>query len=933
MEFPRLGEIVVRLGSRKRPIYESTIEDTSLMVRLKSQRWYGNSGQRSSRNRAKTSVNASRRLLSLCFLLALILLLMKKAADPQYIERGFKALGVPLKTDFAEVVDPSNSAQSAQPLVSNDSKDSNLQSESTLDDQLWRITCQDLVPRLLKEVLAREESLALANAWFHYHSVAEQDWRNAEQDGEKLLDKFSNETTGKSDATEWIEPLTRFRGEWNQLWDEVGSRGQSGSPTESKLSSDFQKALNEYLDRQLLDALKDAAPWTKKERTGFWRLISRTRFTAKDTSSVATYSTQQLESEGASKKGTLVRFRCEVRSIEFVDKGNGTLGVDGYWLMWTRGADGSAQPVAIYSCQPLQVIHERLDEAAQKFPEIDVVGYSGKRLAYNAESGVRVAPTLFANHVAIRKAPRPIASARDRSEVRRDFGFAVVGGVILAVCILLPILRGWKTKSVRNLGTKKVVGWLLLGLSLQAGWVRPGWCQEKTETPPWAQFESSDAKIRKVIQARLQLAVADPNDLNGLKSYSEQGFSTSGGVENCILKVLRVMDQIGWRKALTAWDQEKLQVGEGTWCVVDFQGWVRSVQKLQLTDDQADWFRATEDVPLYALELSLNDLERTEQEEGEAGRIKVVCERVPQRWLQAKEINQPARVRGLQLALNGSELPMCLANRMQWFVDNVATDSLVPMLAQHERELGKTGWDLGWLDLARQKERHGKPLGFEESQGFLTLMNCVEQFNQPAGSDSIDDSPAVAPHEAIKTPKSAAGKRVQWLVRIVSGSLVQLSNPYQIEDLGADKYFQFDGFVDIGNRKFNYSLGNEVITFEREFPVTVVCKSPNDFVSQAAMQNGELSWELGQYAEVSGRFYRMWSYESELVEETSPGFRQNAPLVIGAKFVRAIPQRSKKTMPVVGWFGYALCMATLAFVGAIFYFVFHRDNRRKRRMR
>ena len=67
------------------------------MVRLRRDRWYTADGQKRSRSRVKQQGLGGRRLISLCFLLGLVVLLMQRSADPKYISNAFRALGVPLE--------------------------------------------------------------------------------------------------------------------------------------------------------------------------------------------------------------------------------------------------------------------------------------------------------------------------------------------------------------------------------------------------------------------------------------------------------------------------------------------------------------------------------------------------------------------------------------------------------------------------------------------------------------------------------------------------------------------------------------------------------------------------------------------------------------------------------------------------------------------
>ena len=85
------------------------------------------------------------------------------------------------------------------------------------------------------------------------------------------------------------------------------------------------------------------------------------------------------------------------------------------------------------------------------------------------------------------------------------------------------------------------------------------------------------------------------------------------------------------------------------------------------------------------------------------------------------------------------------------------------------------------------------------------------------------------------------------------------------------------------------------------------------------------------YARVSGVFYRLWSYQSELMEEKSAAARQVAPLIVASDLTLITPPIRTSSSSPIGWFGYALCLATLAVLGGILFSVFRKDTTRHHR--
>jgi hypothetical protein len=269
-----------------------------------------------------------------------------------------------------------------------------------------------------------------------------------------------------------------------------------------------------------------------------------------------------------------------------------------------------------------------------------------------------------------------------------------------------------------------------------------------------------------------------------------------------------------------------------------------------------------------------------------------------------------------------------LAKSVQWVLPSntpleVAEGEMFPKLPKHWIALGRAGWNLTWLD--RVAENNQMPLQANESDAFLGLIRLLSSSQQVM---EAWPPPDITPLKALADPRSACGKQVQWQVRIVRGAVVPLEKAEQREALGANHYYQFDGFVDIGNQRVRYQVGGEEISFEREFPITLVTYSDDSFVPVSQIAGGQLAWQIGKFAQVRGCFYRLWSYQSDLVQQNNPSARQAAPLVIVSSMSPTMPAVRPSSTSEVGWFGYALCVATLLILGAILYFSMRQDSRR-----
>ena len=211
----------------------------------------------------------------------------------------------------------------------------------------------------------------------------------------------------------------------------------------------------------------------------------------------------------------------------------------------------------------------------------------------------------------------------------------------------------------------------------------------------------------------------------------------------------------------------------------------------------------------------------------------------------------------------------------------------------------------------------------------------------PTAGQPVEPRPdQLTPQNALAEPRDSLGERVRWRVRLVSCSIIPVSDPADRKALGKDQYFQIDGFVELGNQRILYAMpgsdlaengDTEFVEFEGEFPITIVLSGGSDLVEAQRGTEGELSWDLGGYAWLEGRFYRLWSYHSEMLEQTQAAARQAAPLVVATKLTQATAPIRVTSAPI-GWFGYGLAGATLCFLGILLYFVFSPDASRRHRI-
>lgn len=976
------------------------------MVRLKTDRWYSANGQRASHSRVSQKFSGSRRLLSLCFLLALVLVLMQKAADPRHVRHAFQALGVPLDDAAVERERPDSANRSSPPINLSTGSASSVPASSLSD---WEIVCQDLVARLIDDLTEREVQ-QLAESWFaavkalpttvdasntSNTSVASEaqvleELKLAERSAgilNRLADETRQAAVAEAEKAIWLTRLEEFRLQWQALGD-----WPQRNRLPATISPELRSSITRYLDQRLLAMLRDATPWTKSDTFPFWRLLQRAKLggldaivgtdgadQAFDSANAGSprLNTLQLSAEAVALRGTTIRFRGYVRRVEFVERAYPALEIDsGYWIMWLRGVDEAVQPVAVYTTNRLAAeLAKQLKPDTLDFPEIEVAAIFGKRLAYASQSGVQVAPALFASQIKTISPPLAPFATKTTDELWSQFLVALLGAGLLAAAILIPI--GWQrrdrtirkasrparpqhslpverieeTRSGQVAGSclfvAAVLAALIVGLASATAQsttkkdsgTGPQFKQSAAIAPPWASDDAVDPLVAAFLKNLTSLF--DPIATDELRAMQQ---NAAAPFPNSLLKAVHAIRRVGWPRVTKL--SESVSLADGmTLNVRTLEGWVRLATPVSLNESQQSWFQLTDDERLYRVELQLQQelfankhaglgdvAERFIESENSAELVTIYCTEVPQMWLASAQLRQPVRITALafEVGKHSEELLCGLANRPQWLLPTDMTRAeseqlLAPILPPHFFELGRLGWDLSNVEtIAKHNQR---ALSSEEAAGFYSMIRVL---GVPQAVTNVKQTPPPQapvpqslnqPLSILSHSRQSVGKEIAWPVRIVSATVVEVDQAAHRQHLGSGSYMQLDGFVDIGTDRIRFQPAgadqdSPALEFEGEYPVTIVTNVESPVLSRRDSDVDRQAWPVAKYAIVTGRFYRMWSYQSELVMSSGKGARQIAPLVVASSIVAATPPTREKASEV-GWFGWALCAAMVVILAGI----------------
>lgn len=927
------------------------------MVRLRKNRWYSLENQHALGKRASAQSSGYRRLISLTLLLALVVLMMQKISDPAVVRRAFQNLGVPLNGQLHNPTQPNATSTATRSHGPQGIEQSTSQQASArpaaMDSQpqraQWVATCDDLIARILQSA-SMPTIKALAEFSFTQPATQREPVTQRELEtrdpateqarlseliaeladlrktGQGAVDRarellksadqpdqaandylvtYPEKSTGSED---WLESLDRFGREWPQLLAEV-ERFHANSESESTIaewpSEEIRGALVTYLDQRLGLLLRDGAPWRPAESLAFWRLLQRGHnFEYPTNTDPPLLTTQQLQSEHSKLKFQWIRFRGTVRRIDRVQRSDPFLQIEQYRVLWLQGADNSSQPVAVYATLPLA---EQLEAwvASEAFPDVELIGLVGKRLAYASADGLQTAPTLFAGSL-IQFVPNAVSSAQTSTQsdsaLTQPVMSALLAGGILGLLLLALIWTRGQTSNrlARRSGIHKTLA--VFGLLF----IPAPQSFAAQSQPPWAGEEQSQLSIKTLAQQRLNDAAPSDRFEQLMESLNDRQTTAS----DWMLKILYALNQLGWDRVWSTGSIIELG-SQYRLRPVELEGWAVNVQSLALSGDQQEWFSVHPQTAVYRMVLAEVDSDRLQPS--------IISLNAPRLWLESPKLKQPASFRGFAFErqsqdsgdANQQTSQLCvLAEAPRWTRLKNQPDSFQlaqPALPKHWLELADFDWDCYWFELLRNANE--KAISPWEREPFQKLLQLTSH-----GGLGCDSQPG-RPMDVLARPEEFLGCCVDWEVRLVQGSRVEwpareASPPFE--------YYQFDGFVKIPGQKVEYLAagGAERILFEGEFPVTIVTTTPHDFAGQQSSAAGQPSWKIGRHARVQGRFYRIWSYRSQRLETDDRQGRQLAPLIAGAT-MEAISPTPPPESPI-GWFGTVLCIGVvLILVGII----------------
>jgi len=258
-----------------------------------------------------------------------------------------------------------------------------------------------------------------------------------------------------------------------------------------------------------------------------------------------------------------------------------------------------------------------------------------------------------------------------------------------------------------------------------------------------------------------------------------------------------------------------------------------------------------------------------------------------------------------------------------------ATSIAAPRVRWSPRTTPKAGWQLlsdanfDLAMLAGAKQRSRQPLEAEDGEVFYALLASADQVGE---RDDLPSAEPIEPVELLKRPRELSGDWLTLVMETVQITRIAVTEPVRQDQLGQDHYFQIDAVVDLGNvvvkiERPDPNSGPPAI-FENRYPVSVVSAKIPDFLRRRifAEEGGEavVSQHRSLIA-VDGFYFRLWSYQSEFMNQHGGG-DQFGPLLVAARIQDRTPTAEDPAgVQVIGWIA-----AFTVIAGILFFWIWSR---------
>jgi hypothetical protein len=294
----------------------------------------------------------------------------------------------------------------------------------------------------------------------------------------------------------------------------------------------------------------------------------------------------------------------------------------------------------------------------------------------------------------------------------------------------------------------------------------------------------------------------------------------------------------------------------------------------------------------------------------------VLSTTVPTAWMSlsspARTLDEPMAAAGLVITPGNDVEPLVIASPgLAWFpAAESGGDS-----ANDWALLARHGFNVSLIDQIKSQNRN--PLMPTDHDAFYAMLVAAGR----ATGDDLLPPPEVDAADLLKRSGDWVGRRLRLRCQTVRITRVTVTNPAVREWIASDHYWQIDALGELGNVVIRIEPEDgvsEPATFENRFPVSVVTLKLPDFIETAIDPSGQAFARndvlmLSRQLIVDGFFYRLWSYESDLMRRHGGG-DQFGPLVMASRVFDNEPPAGDAVG--VGIIGQTAAVATILMMAA-----------------
>ena len=296
--------------------------------------------------------------------------------------------------------------------------------------------------------------------------------------------------------------------------------------------------------------------------------------------------------------------------------------------------------------------------------------------------------------------------------------------------------------------------------------------------------------------------------------------------------------------------------------------------------------------------------------------IQVATRNIPAAWGDepADDLNYGCQFDGFFLKTGGTSDPLPLifaSSRIRWQPTQPRPEFGI---GPSQLLLAHNGVDMGNLDTI--KKQNSKPLGSADRNAFYEMLAASARINTQSLQEVQPETASLA--SLLVQPDQLYGQLLKMKVRAARITRVTVGDRDIQTMHNLDHYYQIDAFLPLGEQSVRLGEGEDAPEYRNSFPLTIcmVDLPPAMKEIDKRMAAGESPVEVYERElQLTGFFYRIWSYRAGYIDQRTPGKLQPAPMILASQLdVVALPGVNTDLLSLVFSVGFVTLLAVVCCV-------------------